>query len=100
MALLLCSGEQAGMDDWRWANAWRLSLLPEVPMHLLLQIPGSSLQDPVSHLADPNWITASWAYTREIGLLKEPARTKASGVVDENGGKRRTKSKGKGETEE
>lgn len=74
VALMLVSGEQSAMEDWRWANAWRLTHLPEVPMHSLLKVQGSTLSEPVSHLADNAWIAAAWAYSKETGVFKEASR--------------------------
>ncbi len=82
LALLLVAGEQAAMEDWRWPTAWLLTHLPEPPHHLLIESPGSAMARPISKLADPSWIAAAIAYTKDMAVIQEASRRRASDDQD------------------
>ena len=75
LAMLLAAGEQASMDDWRWHNASRLILQPAPPFHALIAVPGSTLEEPISHLADPGWLGACMAYAKDVAVFKEAGKS-------------------------
>ena len=106
MALTLAPGQQAAMDDWRWHNASRLILQPAPPFHALINVQGSTLPEPLSHLADPGWIGAAMSYAKDLAVFKEVAKSSRSAQAPPPKGnrlesdeekKKRTKGKGKGE---
>ncbi len=68
--MLLVGLEQAAMDDWKWTNASRLLLLPDPPFHHLLEVQGSSMAEPLSHLADPAWMEAVIAYSKDLQTFR------------------------------
>ncbi len=86
-ALLLVSADQAAHDDWKWQSAWLLSLLPDPPFHLLVDTLGGSLSRPTSKLADPSWVGAAVAFSKDMATLQEAK--KAKGGI--SGGDRQSK---------
>ena len=74
LALTLAAGEQAAMDDWRWHNASRLIMQPAPPFHALISTQGSSMAEPLSHLADPGWLGAAMSYAKDLASFKEASR--------------------------
>jgi len=71
LALLLVAGEQSSFDDWRWHNAQRLILSPHPPFHSLINVQGSSMEESISHLADPGWLGAAMSYAKDLAVCKE-----------------------------
>ena len=71
LGMLLVSGEQAAMDNWRWHHAAKLTMSPDPPFHALIGIPGASMPESVSHLADPSWIATSIAYAKDLAVFKD-----------------------------
>ena len=63
------------MDDWRWHNASRLILQPAPPFHSLIGVPGSSLEEPITHLADPGWLGACMTYAKDVAVFKEAGKS-------------------------
>lgn len=78
LGMLLVAGEQAAMDNWKWHHAGKLTMVPDPPFHSLIAVPGSSLSEPVSHLADPTWIATSMAFAKDLAVYRE--HSKASGT--------------------
>ena len=74
LAMTLAAGEQSAMDDWRWHKASRLILQPAPPFHSLISVPGSSLEEPTTHLADPGWLGACMSYAKDVAVFKEAGR--------------------------
>jgi hypothetical protein len=74
VALVLAAGEQAAMDNWSWHNAARLILQPAPPFHALINVPGSSMAESLSHLADPGWLGAAMSYAKDLAVFKEASR--------------------------
>ena len=74
LGMLLVAGEQAAMDNWKWHHASKLTMMPDPPFHALLQVPGSNLSEPISHLADPSWISTSMAYSKDLALYREHSK--------------------------
>ena len=74
VAMLLVSGEQAAMNNWKWHHAAKLTMVPDPPFHSLISVPGTSLSEPVSHLADPAWMATAMAYAKELAIFKESSR--------------------------
>ncbi len=99
LALLLTAGEQAAMEDWKWHNAARLIFQPAPPFHSLISVQGSSMPEPLSHLADPGWLGASMSFAKYLAVFKEttkpPRGAPPAGKVEEarddggKGGRRR-----------
>ena len=73
--MLLVAGEQAAMDNWKWHHASKLSMVPDPPFHALIGVAGSSLSEPVAHLADANWIATAMAYAKDLSVFKEHGRS-------------------------
>ena len=73
--MLLVAGEQAAMDNWRWHHASKLTMNPDPPFHALISVAGSSLTEPVSHLADPSWVATSMAYAKDLAVFKDHAKS-------------------------
>ena len=74
LGMLLAAGEQAAMDDWRWHNASRLILQPLPPFHSLIGVPGSTMEEPLTHLADPGWLGACMSYAKDVAVFKEAGK--------------------------
>lgn len=78
LGMLIVSGEQAAMDNWRWHHASKLTMVPDPPFHALIAVAGSSLSEPVSHLADPSWVATSMAYAKDLAVFKDHSKSMAS----------------------
>ena len=76
LGMLIVAGEQAAMDNWRWHHAARMSMVPDPPFHALIHVAGSTMSEPVSHLADPAWVATSMAYAKDMAVFKDHAKTR------------------------
>ena len=70
VGLLLVALEQSAMDNWKWHHASKLLLMAEPPFHHLLEVQGTTMEEPVSHLANAEWVTAAMAYAKDLLLFK------------------------------
>ena len=95
LGMLLVAGEQAAMDNWRWHHAARMSMVPDPPFHALIHVAGSTLSEPVSHLADQAWVATSMAYARDMAVFKDHAKARAPPPAEKDKDKD-PKGKGKG----
>ena len=73
--MMIVAGEQAAMDNWRWHHASKMTVVPDPPFHALIVVAGSTMAEPVSHLADPSWIATSVAYAKDLAVFKDHAKT-------------------------
>lgn len=94
LGMLIVSGEQAAMDNWRWHHASKLTMVPDPPFHALISVAGSTMSEPVSHLADPSWVATSMAYAKDLAVFKDhakahsnsrPPKTDPDGTLPKNG---------------
>ena len=97
LLLLLAGMEQAALDGGNWDLGWLLTHLPEPPWGSVSTMPARTSLRPFAKLADPAWVAAAVAYTKDAALIAEATKPK---VTPGPSGKKKGDGKGAGDKDD
>ena len=86
VARLLVATEQAALDNSSWQLAWLMTHFPEPPWsRLAANRPRPDSVRKFGQLADPAWVAAAIAYTKDVAALQEVRKRSANSKEDDTG---------------